>query len=324
MNRRIIASLFTAAIAIAAPGHAGAQAYPSNPIRFIVPFAPGSGNDLVSRKIGQLLSESVQQPVIIENQAGAGGVIGIAQLTRAAPNGYTIATGSPSTLAIAPYMMKDPPYDPVRDVAPITMIAAAPFVLIVNNQLPVNTFGELIAYAKANPGKLNFSSAGIGTTNHLGVELLNSVAGVDFQHIPFKGAAPAITALIAGQIHMTFGPILQTIPLLKQKQVKAIAFTGAQRSPVLPDLPTVAESGYPSYQSYNWYGVVAPAKTPLAIIDRLNREIVRHFSAPEVRTQLSNDGAQVYGNSPKEFTDIIRTEAERSKRLIKALNLAEQ
>ena len=204
------------------------------------------------------------------------------------------------------------------------MIAAAPFVLIVNNQLPVNTFAELIAYTKANPGKLNFSSAGIGTTNHLGVELLNSVAGVDFQHIPFKGAAPAITALIAGQIHMTFGPILQTIPLLKQKQVKAIAFTGAQRSPVLPDLPTVAESGYPSYQSYNWYGVVAPAKTPPAIIDRLNREIVRHLSAPEVRTQLSNDGAQVYGNSPKEFNDIIRAEAERSKRLIKALNLAEQ
>jgi tripartite-type tricarboxylate transporter receptor subunit TctC len=331
MNRLAIIGLVTAFTSLAA-GQAHAQAarpagagnYPANPVRFIVPFAPGSGNDLVARKVGQLLSESLKQTFIMENQGGAGGMIGITQLTRATPNGYTIAMGSTSTLAIGPYMMKEPPYDPVRDVAPVTLIAAAPFLLVVSNKLPVNSVSELIAYAKANPGKLNFGSAGIGTTNHLGVEVLGSLAGISLTHVPFKGAAPANAAVIASEIEMTFGPILTTVPQVKQRQLKAIAVTGAQRASVMPDLPTVAESGFPGYQSVNWYGIVAPAKTPAPILDLLNREIVRHLATPEFRNQLTSDGAQVYGNSPKEFADIIRAETESYRKVIKSLNLTTQ
>ncbi|MCG3775049.1 MAG: hypothetical protein JW395_1877 [Nitrospira sp.] len=303
---------------------AAKPAYPTAPVRFIVPFAPGSGNDLVARKIGHLLSESMKQTFIMENQAGAGGIIGIAQMTRAAPNGYTIAMGSTSTLAIGPYMMKEPPYDPVKDIAPVTLIAAAQFVLVVAPKLPVNTFSELIAYARANPGKLNFGSAGIGTTNHLGVEVLGSVAKVSLTHVPFKGAAPANTAVMSGEVDMTFGPILTTVPQVKQRQLKAVAVTGSQRASVLPDVPTVAESGYPGFQSVNWYGIVAPARTPPAIIDQLNKEIVRHLDAPDLRNQLTNDGAQVYGNTPKEFADFIRIEADNARKVIKALNLVAQ
>lgn len=300
---------------------AGLGNYPASPVRFIIPFAPGSGNDLVARKIGQQLSDSLKQTFIMENQAGAGGVIGITQLTRAQPNGYTIAMGSTSTLAIGPYMMKEPPYDPVRDVAPVTLIAAAPFLLVVSNKLPVGSVGELIAYARANPGKINFGSAGIGTTNHLGVEILASLAGVSVTHVPFKGAAPANAAVISGDIEMTYGPILTTVPQVKQKLLRAIAVTGAQRVGVMPDLPTVAESGFAGYQSVNWYGMVAPAKTPAPIIEFLNREIVRHLAAPELRNQLTSDGAQVYGNTAKEFTDMIRSETDSYRKVIKSLNL---
>lgn len=299
-------------------------AFPSAPVRFIVPFAPGSGNDLVARKIGNLLSESMKQTFIMENQAGAGGIIGIAQMTRAAPNGYTIAMGSTSTLAIGPYMMKEPPYDPVKDVAPVTLIASAQFVLVVAPKLPVNTFAELIAYAKANPGKLNFGSAGIGTTNHLGVEVLASQAGVNLTHVPFKGAAPANTAVMSGEVDLTFGPILTTVPQVKQRLLKAVAVTGIQRAGVLPDVPTVAESGYPGFQSANWYGIVAPARTPANIIDQLNKEIVKLLAMPELRNQLTNDGAQVFGNTPKEFSEFIRSESDLARKVIKALNLGAQ
>ena len=299
-------------------------AFPSAPVRFIVPFAPGSGNDLVARKIGQLLSESMKQTFIMENQAGAGGIIGIAQMTRAAPNGYTIANGSTSTLAIGPYMMKEPPYDPVKDIAPVTLIASAQFVLVVAPKLPVNTFTELIAYAKANPGKLNFGSAGIGTTNHLGVEVLASQAGIQLTHVPFKGAAPANAAVMSGEVELTFGPILTTVPQVKQHLLKAVAVTGNQRAGVLPDVPTVAESGYPTFQSANWYGIVAPARTPANIIELLNKEIVRQLAAPELRNQLTSDGAQVFGNTPKEFSDFIRSESDNARKVIKALNLSAQ
>jgi len=315
-----------AAVGAARPGDVAAQAakggaaYPSAPVRFIVPFAPGSGNDLVARKIGALLSESLKQTFVMENQAGAGGIIGIAQLTRAAPNGYTIAMGSTSTMAIGPYMMKEPPYDPVKDVAPVTLVAAGQFVLVVTPSLPINSVGELIAYAKANPGKLNFGSAGIGTTNHLGVEVLASRAGVQLTHIPFKGAAPANTAVMSGEVQMTFGPILTTVPQVKQKQLKAIAVTGSKRASII-SVPTVAESGYPGFQSVNWYGIVVPARTPDAIVNVLNREIVRHLTSGDLREQLIKDGAEVYGNSPKEFADYIRTEAENAIKVIKALNL---
>jgi tripartite-type tricarboxylate transporter receptor subunit TctC len=324
MHGRAEAALraLVAALPLVCAANAGAQAqsWPSAPVRFLIPFAPGAGNDLLSRKIGQLLSESLKQPVIMENQAGAGGIIATQQLARSTPNGYTIAMGSPSTLSIAPYMMKEAPYDPIRDIAPVALIATAPFVVIVNNKLPVATLVELIAYAKANKGKLNFASAGTGTTIHLGGEVLNSMAGVDFQHIPFKGGGPAITAVMAGDVEMFLAPILQAAPLVQQKQVKGLAITALQRSPILPDLPTVAES-YPGYQCINWYGIVAPAKTPPAIIDRLNREIVKLLGTPELRTQLNNDGAQVAGGTPQEFSELIRNESERYRGIIKALKL---
>ncbi len=296
-------------------------AYPTAPIRFIVPFAAGSGNDIVSRRIGQLLSESLRQSVVIENRDGAGGMIGITQVTKSAPDGYTIGMGSPSTLAMAPYMMKEPPYDPVRDLAPITLIAATPFVMVVHPRTAANTLAEYITYAKANRGKLNYSSAGKGTTHHLAVEMFNSLAGTDFSHVPYKGAAPATVAVVSGEIDMIFGPILSTVPLLQSKQLKALAISSAQRSTVLPDVPTIAESGYPGYQSVNWYGIVAPRGTPPAIVDVLNREIVRIIGTPDIRNQLLKEGARLYGNTAKEFTDFIASESANAKKVIKQLSL---
>ena len=295
--------------------------FPNAPIRYVVPFAPGSGNDTLARRIGHLLSESYQQPVIIENQAGAGGIIGIAQVTRAAPNGYTIGMGSTSTLAIGPYMMKEAPYDPVKDLAPITLLASAPYIIAVHPRVPVNTFAELIAYAKANRGKLNYSTAGIGTTPHLGAEVFKVLAGIEMTHVPYKGAAPATAGAVAGEVEILFGPIVSTVPMLNSKQLRALALTALKRSPVLPALPTVSESGYPGFESTNWYGIVAPARTPPDIIDRLNRDIVRHLSSPDVRAQINNDGAEVFGNSPAEFATFIRNESDRYKKTIKDLNL---
>ncbi len=308
-------------LAQSSPTTSPASNYPNAPIRFIVPFAAGSGNDIVARRIGQLLSESLHQPLVMQNVGGAGGIIGMTQVTRSAPDGYTIGMGSPSTLAIAPYMMKNPPYDPVRDLAPVTLIAATPFILVVHPSVPVNSLAELVAHAKANPGKYNYSSAGKGTTHHLGVEMFNSIAGTDFAHVPFKGAAPATIAVASGEIDMIFGPILSTVPFLQSKKLKALAVTSAQRSPVVPSIPTIAESGYSGYQSVNWYGIVAPRGTPAAIIERLNRETVRQLGTPEIRNQLANSGAKVYGNTAKEFSDVIISESANAKNVIKRLNL---
>lgn len=330
-------SLLLMAVAIfnAWPGTASAQtsrspgntntaaaAYPNAPIRFVVPFAPGAGNDIVSRRVGQLLSESFHQPVIIDNQAGAGGIIGIAQVARSAPNGLTIGMGSTSTLAIGPYMMKSPPYDPVKDIAPVTLIASAPYLVVVHPGVPVSSLAELVAYIKTNAGKLNYSTAGIGTTPHLGVEMFKHLAGLDITHIPFKGAAPATAAAVAGEVQMHYGPLVSTLTLAKTKKLKALAMTGEQRSPAIPEVPTVAESGYPGYQSTNWYGIVVPARTPAAIIERLDREIARQIAAPEFRAQLNNDGAQVYEKTPKEFGDFIAMESGNYRKLIRELNLS--
>ena len=304
-----------------ASGAGGAANYPNALIRFIVPFAPGSGNDTLARRMGQLLSESFKQTVIIENQAGAGGIIGIAQVTRAAPNGYTIGMGSTSTLGIGPYMQKEPPYDPVKDVAPVTLLATAPYILALHPKVPVSTFAELLTYSRANRGKLNYATAGIGTTPHLAAEVFNKQAGIDWTHVPYKGAAPATAGAVAGETQILYGPIVSTVPMLKSGQLKAVAMTGARRSPVVPDLPTFAESGFPGFEASNWYGIVAPARTPAAITERLHAEILRHLSSPEVRTQINNDGAQILGSGPSEFAEFIRNESERYKKVIKELNL---
>jgi tripartite-type tricarboxylate transporter receptor subunit TctC len=331
MNRRRLLTSFllpalmawsSNGLAQAARPAGNAAAYPNALIRFVVPFAPGSGNDILARRMGQLLSDSFKQTVIIENQAGAGGIIGIAQVARAAPNGYVIGMGSTSTLAIGPYMQKEPPYDPVKDLAPITLLASAPYIIALHPRVPASTLTELVTYAKANRGKLNYSSAGIGTTPHLAAEVFNKLAGVDFVHVPYKGAAPATAGAVAGEVQILYGPIVSTAPMLKSGQLKAVAMTGAQRSAVVPGIPTIAESGYPGYEASNWYGIVAPARTPVAITERLNREIVRHLSTPEVRAQITKDGAQVLGNSVNEFAEFIKNESERYKKIISELNLA--
>lgn len=300
---------------------AGAGNYPNALIRFIVPFAPGSGNDILARRMGQLLSESFRQTVVVENQAGAGGIIGITQVARAAPNGYTIAMGSTSTLGIGPYMQKELPYDPVKDITPVTLLASAPYIIALHPKVPVSTLAELIAYSRANRGKLNYATAGIGTTPHLAAEVFNKLAGIDWTHVPYKGAAPATAGAVAGEVQILYGPIVSTVPHLKSGQLKAVAMTGVKRSPVVPDIPTMIESGYAGFEASNWYGIVAPAQTPPAIAERLSREIVRHLSSPEVRTQINNDGAQVLGSGPAEFAEFIRTESERYRRVIKELNL---
>jgi tripartite-type tricarboxylate transporter receptor subunit TctC len=299
----------------------GAETYPSSPVRIIVPFEPAGGIDIIARKIGHLLSESFKQNFVVENRAGAGGLIGMAKMTNATPNGYTITMGSKASISIAPYTLKDPPYDPLKDVAAVTLIAGASFVLAVTPKLPLNSLSELIAYARANPRKLNYGSAGTGTTNHLGMELLWSLAGVSVTHVPFKSAAPANIAVIAAEVDLTMGPLLGTAPQIKSRQVKAFAVTGLQRDSIIPDVPTVAESGYPGFQWVNWYGMLAPARTPARIINLLNREIVRQLADPDLRRQLASEGAQVFGSTPKEFTDFIRSDVDIVRKLIKTLNL---
>ena len=295
--------------------------YPQSAVRFIVPFSPGSGNDIVSGMFAQLLAESFKQPFVVENRGGGGGTIGGAQIAKAEPDGYTIGMGSASSLAIAPYVMKKAPYDPIHDLAPVTLIGAAPFLVVVTPNFPANSFREFIAYAKANPGKINYGSAGIGTTNNLAVEVLNQMAKVKMTHVPYKGAAPATTAVMAGNIQMTFGPILSTVGLIKSKKLKVLAVTSGQRASKLSDVPTIAESGYPEYEYANWYGVVAPGKTPTAILEKLSSELIKHLATPVVRDKLESGGAIVMAFPSKKFGEFIRKEAETSRRVISELNL---
>jgi len=292
-----------------------AQNYPAKPIRLIVPLAPGGGMDTVARGIAIKLNESLGQAVVVDNRGGGGGSIGAELVAHAAPDGYTLLMMS-ATAVIHPLMYKAQ-YDPVRDFTPVSQVTTQPYVIVVNPAVPVMSVAELIVYAKSNPGKLNYASAGNGSLIHLASELFKSMTGVQMVHVPYKGIGAAYPDLIGGHIQLIFASIISALPLIQSQRLRALAVTGVQRAKALPDLPTVAEAGVPGFAVTQWYGVQAPAGTPRSIVERLNREIVQTLQLAEVAARLASDGAEAAGGSPQQFAALIRAERERWARVIK-------
>ena len=305
--RRLVAVLFGVVATVVAP-QVSAQAWPTKPIKWVVPFAPGGTTDILARTIGDKLSIALGQPVIVENKPGAGGGLGADFVAKAAPDGYTILGGTISTNAINASLYKELPYDPVKDFIPITLIARVPNMLVVNNDVPAKTVAELIALMKKNPGKYTFASSGNGTSQHLSGELFKGMAGVDMQHIPYKGSPPALQDVMGGSVTMTFDNITTAWTLAKAGKLRALGVTTAKRSPAAPDVPTIAEAGVIGYEIGSWQGVFAPAATPPAIVKRLNTEIVRIINTPEVQEKLLALGAEPVGNSTEEFAVFVKAE----------------
>lgn len=313
MKRRQLVGMLAMSIACAAVGNlAVAQEYPERPIRLVVGFPPGGINDIVARIVGQKVTESIGQPVVVENRAGAGGTIGADMVTKAKPDGYTLLLGSVSNISMAPSLYKALPYDPTRDFAPVILLGGSPNVLVVHPTSPAKSISELIELAKKSPGSLSYASAGIGTSNHLTVELLKVRAGIDIVHVPYKGDAPAVADVVAGQVPMIFPTIPVAMPHIKSGKVRALAVSSAKRSSLMPDVPTVSEaSGIQDFAVNVWVGVVAPAGTPKPIVDRLNAEFRKALSAPDVREKLASHGVEPEGTTPLEFGDYIAAEVKR-------------
>jgi tripartite-type tricarboxylate transporter receptor subunit TctC len=298
-----------------------AQAYPSKPIRLIVPFPPGGGNDIMARTVGQKLTESTGQQVVIDNRGGAGGNIGAETAAHAVPDGYTLFLGGVGSNGTNPGLQAKLPYDPVKDFAPITLIASAPLIVVVHPSLPVKSIAELILTAKARPGQLNCASSGTGSIAHLAAEMLNSMAKIQMTNVPYKGTGPALVDLLGGQVQLMMNSAVSMLPQVRGGKLRAIAATGARRLAALPDLPTVAESGVPGYDVASWYGMLAPAHTARPIIDKLNRETVAIMRLPELRDRLAADGAEAVGNSPEEFSAYIKRELARWATVIKSAGI---
>ena len=294
-----------------------AQTWPAKPIKWIVPFAPGGTTDILARTIGEKLTVALGQPVIIENKPGAGGGVGADFTAKAPPDGYTIMGGTISTHAINASLYKSLPYDPVKDFVPITLIARVPNMLVINPDIAAKNVAELITLLKANPGKYSFASSGNGTSQHLSGELFKSIAGVDMQHIPYKGSPPALQDVVGGQVAMTFDNITTAWPLAKGGKLRALAVTTAKRSAVAPDVPTLSESGLAGYEVGSWQGVFAPAGTPPAIVKRLNAEIVKIINMPDVKEKLIGLGAEPVGNTSEEFAALVKTEVVKWAEVVK-------
>jgi tripartite-type tricarboxylate transporter receptor subunit TctC len=297
---------------------ANAQSYPSKPIHLIVPFPPGGPTDIVGRLVAQKISEGIGQPVVVENRPGAGGTVGSSAAAKAAPDGYTLLYGSTSTLAIAPSLYRNIPYDPRKAFAPISLVSSGPILITVNEKVPARTLKEFIDLAKKQPGKLSYSSGGNGTPPHLAGELFKAIAGVDLLHVPYKGGGPAINDLAGGQVQAVFEGQVALMPHLQSGRARALAITGPKRSPALPDVPTVAEAGLPKYDANFWSGVVAPAGTPADTITRLNAVLVKALATPEVRDTLTKQGLEPAGNTPQQFAAHIAAELEKWAAVVKA------
>jgi tripartite-type tricarboxylate transporter receptor subunit TctC len=309
-----------AVLLLALAGGAQAQAYPSKPIRWIVPFPPGGSTDLLARVVGQKLSEAWGQPVIVENRGGAGGTLGAAEAAKATPDGYTLLMGAiHHTIASSVYPKL--PYDFQKDLAPITIVAIVPNVLVVNSSVPAKSVAELIAHAKANPGKLTYGSAGLGTAHHLIGELFNSRAGVDILHVPYKGSAPAVADLIGGQVSIMYDTVASALPHIRSGKLRPLAVVTAKRSSALPEVPTLAETALPGFEVTTWFGAMAPAKTPKEIVTRLNAEMVKILNTPEVRKRLLDAGAEPLGNSPEQMAAQIKRETEQFGNIVRQANI---
>ena len=319
MHKNFFARDALAASAVLAMGVGGAcaQSYPSQPIRFIVPYAAGGGVDMVARAIAPKLSERLGQPVVIDNRGGAGGNIGTELAARTEPNGYTIMMGA-AALAINTSLYRNLPFDPVKDFVPVSLVSATPNILAVHPAVPAKSVKQLIQLAKAQPGRLNYGSAGNGTTSHLAPELLKTMAGVDIVHIPYKGTSPAVVALLSGEVAIMLAPALTLLPHVKTNKVNGLAVSGLKRLPAIPELPTIAESGVPGFEARQWYGVLAPAGTPKEIVTRLNSEIVKIVNSPEVTKRFASEGSEAIGSTPEEFGRYIKAEITKWAKVVAA------
>lgn len=304
------------ALVLAAPELAHAQAYPSKPLRMIIPFPPGGATDIGGRYVAQKLGEAFGQQAIADNRAGANGTIGIELVAKAPPDGHTLGFGQTGNLAISPGLTKVN-YDPARDFAPVSLVMASPHALSVHPSLPARTLKDVIAIARAKPGELNYASTGSGSAGHLGMELLKKATGMNIVHVPYKGAAPGLVDLVAGHVAMMFTSALSTAHFQKTGKVRVLALGSLKRSPSLPDVPTIAESGYPGFEVISWWGVVAPAATPKDIVARLNAEIVRIMASPDARERIGALGADIMTSTPEHFAGYIRSEQAKWAQVIR-------
>jgi tripartite-type tricarboxylate transporter receptor subunit TctC len=315
MTRQCLAALLAAALAAVLAGThpAAAQDFPTRPITLIVPYTPGGGNDAMARVVADKMSVALRQQIVIENRGGAGGSIATRQVARAAPDGYTLGLGGTGTLAIDPTLYPNVGYDPRKDFAPVGLTATSALIVLVNPSVPAKTLEEFIALAKAEPGKINFASAGSGSGIHLGTELLAYMAGIKMTHIPYKGSAPALTDLVGGHVALYFSSLPPAIGLVREGKVRALAVTGPTRAKVFPDLPTVAQAGLPGFEAVLHYGIVAPAGTPRPVVDKLNAAMRTALASPDVQARIDTDGAEVFASTPEQYAaDIDREETKWS------------
>jgi len=310
--------LVTTALLLAIAGPAAAQSYPVKSIRWISPWPAGGANDIFSRAIGQKIAESLGQQVLVDNRPGAAGTIGSDIAAKAPADGYTLVMGSSPTHAIAPALYPALPYDPVRDFAAVTLVGSVPNVLVLHPSVPAKTVKEFIAVAKARPGKLNFASTGNGTSQHLSAELFKFMAGLDMVHIPYKGTAPALTELVAGQVDLAFENMPALIPHIQAGRLRALAVTTTKRSAVMPELPTIAEAALPGYDASVWFGVFAPVGTPRPVIDRLHGEILKALHTQDLKSRMIAMGTDVSGMGPDDFSAYVRKEIPKWANLVKA------
>ncbi|MEI6720225.1 MAG: tripartite tricarboxylate transporter substrate binding protein [Betaproteobacteria bacterium] len=313
----MLKALLVAGALLAGSLPASAQPYPNRPLRIVVPFPPGGGTDIGTRIVAQKLQEAWGQAVIVENKPGAAGIVGTELTAKSAPDGYTFMMGNIGTHAINVSLYKKLAYDPVRDFAPVSMVADLPLLLLVHPSVPANSVKELIALAKSQPGKLNFSSSGAGGSMHVAAELFKSMTGVDMVHIPYKGGAPAVADLLSGQVALSFSTVLETIQHVKAGKVRALAVTNDHRSIALPDLPTIAEAGLPGYQSISWLALFAPAGTPKDIVNKLSAESVRILKLPDVKERLLAQGAEPIGSTPEQLAAILATDIAKYAKVIR-------
>ena len=316
-RRTLLAALAASLAASSAPAVLAQSSYPSQPIRIVVPFPPGGATDIMARAAAQKLTEAWKAQVVVDNRPGAGGNIGSELVAKAAPDGYTLEMGTVGTHAINASLYAKMPYDHVKDFTPIVLVAAVPNVLVVHPSVPVNSEQELIASAKANPGKVNFASSGAGTSIHLSGELFKVMAGVQMTHVPYKGSAPALTDLLGGQVQLMFDNLPPSLPHIKAGKLKALAVTTSERAPALPDVPTIAESGLPGFEASSWFGLLAPAGTPREIVLKINGEIARWVATPEAKEKMTAIGANAKGGTPEDFVRHIADETAKWQKVVK-------
>ena len=311
----LVILLVAAGAAAWQPAHA--QSYPTKPIRFIIPYPPGGGSDTIFRQFVPHLAERLGQPIVVDNRGGAGGSMGMEAAARAKPDGYTIVAALTAQLAVNPALYKNLPYDPVKDFAPITLFADGPYLLVVHPSLPVKSVKEFIDYVRKNPGKISYASAGNGSGAHLAGELLNSMTGIKMVHVPYKGGGPGLIGLLSGEVQLSFQTWASSRGHIKEGRIRALGVTTSRRPKAIPDIPTIAEAGVPGYATGVWYALLAPAGTPRAIIDRLNRETVAVLKMPEFSKQLMVQAIDPIGSTPEELAQYIKSEMDKWAKMVK-------